>query len=199
MNPKIILASSSQYRQKLLKQICLDFDCISPEIDESRLTDEPITQMVERLSKEKASAVAAILKDNSQQTYNLIIGSDQAAEFEGKLIGKPRSHEAALEHLISVSGKKMTLQTGLALLNTMTDKIQSTVIPFTVHYRKFNHQEAENYLALDKPYDCAGSLKVESYGIGLIEKMEGNDPNALIGLPLIELTTMLRAEQYCIL
>jgi len=195
MTPKIILASSSKYRQTLLKQVCLEFSCISPDIDESRRHSESISEYVERLSREKAQAVAS--KENIPNS--LIIGSDQAAEFEGKLIGKPKNHVAALDHLLAVSGKEMTLQTGLALINTSTGKISSTVVPFTVKYKKFNQQTAENYLKLDQPYDCAGSLKVESYGIGLIEYMRGDDHNALIGLPLISLTTMLQSEGYSIL
>ena len=186
----IILASSSKYRSMLLKRIIPDFQCISPNIDESAVINEPIESMVKRLAITKAEEIA---KTNSDA---LIIGSDQSAMFESQLIGKPKNHNDAVKHLMSVSEKSITLHTGIALINSKTNKIQSTVVPSTVTFRKLNEGLIHNYLKADQPYDCAGSVKVESLGILLIEHIRSDDPNALIGLPLIQLITMLNNENY---
>lgn len=199
MTYQIILASSSMYRRTLLERVCKDFQCVSPNIDESRLENETVETMVKRLACEKSLAVSTLVDTFADTTPKLIIGSDQAAEFENKVVGKPKSHENAVEHLLSVAGKQITLHTGIALYNTQTKQMQSSVVPFIVKYRKYNRKMVERYLSLDKPYDCAGSLKAESHGILLIEKMQGDDPNALIGLPLIELTTMFANENYSLL
>lgn len=193
MKNSLILASSSPYRRQLLNTITQNFSCISPDIDESRKAGEQIQDMVQRLAVEKAQAVA------QQSTSQLIIGSDQAAEFAGKLVGKPENHAAAKAHLLAVSGKSITLHTGLALLNSATQTLQSIVVPSTVYFRPLTEAMVEAYLQADQPYDCAGSLKVESLGIVMIERIQSNDPNALIGLPLIELTTMLNNERYPLL
>lgn len=189
----IILASSSKYRRKLLQTIIKDFTCLSPDIDESALDHETIESMVKRLAISKAKAIA---KTNANA---LIIGSDQAAIFEGKSIGKPKDHNDAVEHLLSVSGKSITLQTGIALINSQSSKIQSAVIPSTVTFRTLNEKMINDYLKADQPYDCAGSVKVESLGIVLIEHIRSDDPNALIGLPLIQLVSMLNNENYNLL
>lgn len=189
----IILASSSKYRKKLLKSIISDFQCISPNIDESVMQNESITSTVERLAVTKAKTIAK--KENNA----LIIGSDQAAIFDRKLIGKPENHAAAVEHLMSVSGKTITLQTGIALVNSKSNEVQSTVVPSTVKFRNLTETLINAYLEADKPYDCAGSVKVESLGIMLIEHIHSDDPNALIGLPLIQLVTMLNNENYNLL
>lgn len=191
----LILASSSPYRRKLLSTITKNFSCLSPNINESKKAEENIQQMVQRLAIEKAQAVV----QHSQPTSSLIIGSDQAAEFAGRLIGKPKNHAAAKEHLLAVSGKSITLHTGLALLNSATQALQSIVVPSTVYFRPLTEAMVDAYLQADKPYDCAGSLKVESLGIVMIERIQSDDPNALIGLPLIELTTMLNNEEYPLL
>lgn len=189
----LILASSSKHRRKLLKTITNNFQSFSPNIDESPMKGESVKSLVTRLSVAKAQAVAKI-KGNA-----LIIGSDQAAIFDGKIIGKPKNHAAAVEHLMIVSGKSITLQTGVALLNSQSNTVQSTVVPATVTFRTLNEKLVNAYLKTDKPYDCAGSVKVESLGIMLIESIRSDDPNALIGLPLIKLITMLNNENYPLL
>jgi len=154
---------------------------------------ESITSTVERLAVTKAKVIA------KKESNALIIGSDQAATFDGKLIGKPENHTAAVEHLMAVSGKSITLQTGIALVNSQSNIVQSTVVPSTVKFRNLTKTLINAYLEADKPYDCAGSVKAESLGIMLIEYIHSDDPNALIGLPLIQLVTMLNNENYNLL
>jgi len=188
---KLILASSSPFRQALLKQLTTDFFCISPDIDETPLDNEPASELVERLSVEKAKAVAHKHPDA------LIIGSDQVCEYinpftgQTEIAGKPGTHEKAIAHLQIVSGQTVHLRTGLALYNALDDSYQSTVETYSVTFRDLSDELIEQYLQADQPYNCAGAVKVESKGIILIEKMQGNDPNTIIGLPLIVLTSML--------
>ena len=187
---KLVLASSSPYRQKLLQQLQLQFEVISPEVDESALADETPVELVERLAIAKARAVAEICTDC------LVIGSDQVAVHDNEIVGKPESHEDAIRQLQFASGKSITLQTGLALINSNTNSVQSEVVPFTIHFRELTRNQIENYLAKDLPYNCAGSVKSESLGVALFERFDGDDPNALIGLPLIRLVRMLENEDY---
>ena len=194
----LVLASSSKYRKKILQQITSDFICQSPEIDETRLQHENASELVERLAIEKAKAIAR------HHRNAIIIGSDQVCEFTPKnnraqIIGKPKNHENAVRHLKEVSGQKVTLRTGLALYNAKTKTIQSCVDSFEIQFRELDDSLIENYLRADQPYDCAGAVKAESLGIILIEKMKGDDPNTLIGLPLIQLISMLNREQYTII
>lgn len=185
---KLILASSSPYRKQLLDQLQLDFLVAVPDIDETPKTGETPEQLVERLAIEKAKAVAG------NQPGCLVIGSDQVAVHDKEIVGKPRDHQDAVEQLRFASGKSITLYTGLALINSDSGKVQSLVEPFTIHFRQLTEEQIASYLKKDQPYNCAGSVKSESLGVALFERFEGNDPNSLIGLPLIRLVRMLENE-----
>lgn len=185
----IILASSSSYRAKLLQQILPQFECISPDIDESMQTNENAEQLALRLSIEKAQAVAA-----SVAKAAIIIASDQVASLDGIILNKPLSHHRATEQLRAQSGRTVTFHTGLCLINTSNGKIYSSVENYAVQFKTLNDKQIEHYLLRDVPYDCAGSFKAESLGIALFEKMQGDDPNSLIGLPLIRLSQWLTEE-----
>jgi len=190
---QLILGSSSPFRKQLLEQLQLDFITDSPDIDETPLVDESIEEMVLRLSIEKAAEIAK-RHDNS-----LIIGSDQSALLNGNVLHKPGNHETALKQLKEASGQQVVFQTGLCLYNTNTGQYQSKLVPFTVTFRQLTDQMIENYLQKEQPYQCAGSFKSEGLGIALFESMQGTDPSALIGLPLIELTNMLNEEGFSVL
>ena len=185
IRPPLILASTSPFRRELLQRLCIDFSTAAPDIDESAHPGETPAELVRRLSEAKARAIGA-----SRQ--GLIIGSDQVATTGDDILGKPGSHEKAVEQLQYLSGKSVCFYTGLCLLNTETDNARLEVVPYTVLFRRLDDSQIENYLRADKPYNCAGSFKSEGLGITLFERMEGDDPSALIGLPLIKLTTMLR-------
>ena len=185
---QLILASTSPFRREILQKLHIDFESCSPEVDEQRLGDEPPKALVARLAQAKAEAVA------KQYPNALIIGSDQVAVNGEEILGKPGTHERAIEQLMATSGKKVTFLTGLALHNSATGETQVKVVPFYVHFRNLSKQQIENYLNVEKPYNCAGSFKSEGFGIALFSKLEGDDPNALIGLPLIELVQMLERE-----
>ncbi|MDH5327361.1 MAG: Maf-like protein [Gammaproteobacteria bacterium] len=185
---RIVLASTSPYRQQLLQKLALAFSTDSPEVDEAPLPKEPPEQMVTRLAHAKALAVAP------RHPQALIIGSDQTATFDKQVLGKPGSHEKAVQQLSQMSGKSVVFYTGLCLLNSATGDYQLDCVPFTVHFRKLSGEQIERYLTREKPYHCAGSFKSEGLGISLFEKLEGDDPNTLIGLPLIRLVQMLDRE-----
>ncbi|WP_455198921.1 Maf family protein [Kaarinaea lacus] len=185
---QLVLASTSPYRRELLQRLGLSFETISPNIDETASPDETPEQLVKRLAESKARAVAFDYPDS------LIIGSDQVAVLNGDILGKPGNHENALEQLGNASGQEVIFLTGLCLLNTGSGNCQLAVEEFSVVFRKLSQEQIENYLQREKPYDCAGSFKSEGLGIALFEKMQGNDPNALIGLPMITLISMLFAE-----
>ncbi len=184
----IILASSSDYKRRLLKPLIPSVTCISPEINESIRAGESAKNYVTRLAKEKAKIVAKDVKNA------LIIGSDQCAVLKGNIISKPGNHESAIQQLKASSGKRVTFYTGLCLLNTKTNSQRASCETYQVTFRKLSEKQIINYLDKDQPYDCAGSFKAEGLGITLFEKMQGDDPNTLIGLPLIKLTTMLKIE-----
>jgi MAF protein len=183
--PPLILASTSPFRRELLERLGIQFTTAAPDIDESAHPDEKPSALVRRLSEAKARAIGATCK-------GLIIGSDQVATTGNDILGKPGTHEKAVEQLKHLSGKRVCFHTGLCLLNTKTDTADVAVVPFNVQFRQLEDSQIENYLQADKPYNCAGSFKSEGLGITLFERMEGDDPTALIGLPLIKLTTMLR-------
>ena len=180
----LILASTSPFRRELLERIGIQFTMAAPDIDESAQPGETPPALVRRLSEAKARAIGVSCK-------GLIIGSDQVATTGDDILGKPGTHEKAVEQLKYLSGKRVCFQTGLCLLNTETDTADVEVIPFIVHFRQLEDRQIEHYLRADRPYNCAGSFKSEGLGITLFERMEGDDPTALIGLPLIRLTTML--------
>lgn len=167
----------------------MTFDVDAPDVDESPRPGESPQAYVERLAVDKARVVAG------RQPRALVIGSDQAAVHGGEIIGKPADHGDAVDQLLHASGNSITLYTGLALLNTDTQRVQSDVIPYTVHFRDIDRATIERYLEREKPYNCAGSLRAEGLGIALLSGFEGNDPNALIGLPLIRLIDMLGNEE----
>jgi len=182
---KLVLASSSPFRKSLLEKLQIDFTSDSPDIDESPVAGEPIKAMVTRLCEAKARALAEKYPDA------LIIGSDQSASLKGNILGKPGNFEVALKQLQAASGQTITFHTGLCLLNTRTQQAETICEPYTVKFRKLTQHEIEQYLTREQPYNCAGSFKSEALGISLFENMQGNDPNALIGLPLIQLCRML--------
>ena len=185
---RIVLASSSPFRRAILEKLGLPFDTLSPETDETRLDGESPEQLVQRLAAAKAKAAAERCDDA------LIIGSDQVAVIEGEILGKPGSHEKAVSQLKKASGKTVRFFTGLCLLNAATGNCQVEVVPFDVVFRKLSDTQIENYLEKEKPYNCAGSFKSEALGICLFEKLQGDDPNTLMGLPLIRLVRMLEQE-----
>lgn len=186
--PKLLLASSSIYRRELLQKLGIDFSWDAPNIDESPRTNESPTQLALRLAEQKAKALS------SQYPNHLVIGSDQVAAIGNRTLGKPYNHDAAVLQLQGFSGREVTFITGLCLYNTATGKCQLKADHFKVKFRSLNTGQIENYLRREQPYDCSGSFKSEGLGICLFEKMEGKDPNSLIGLPLIELTGMLMNE-----
>lgn len=190
---KLVLGSTSPFRKALLERLHIDFECDSPDIDETALEDEAVEDMVVRLAIAKAQAISARHPDS------LIIGSDQSAVLNGEKLSKPGNFENAFKQLSRASGQKITFQTGLCLLNTSTGKIQSSCVPYTVVFKELTPMMIENYLHKEEPYNCAGSFKSEALGIALFERFEGNDPNALIGLPLIELVNFLANEGFSIL
>jgi septum formation protein len=188
-HPKIVLASSSPYRKKLLERLRLAFEVVTPDVDESPTSDEDPEALVKRLAVAKARAAAANVGNA------LIIGADQVAvNATGDVIGKPESHEHAVEQLRQASANWTTLYTGVALLNNRSQQIQCDAVPIKVLFRQITDNEIENYLRAEQPYDCTGSVKVEGLGIALLSRLEGDDPSAIIGLPLICLTRMLANE-----
>ena len=185
---QLILASTSPFRRSILEKLGLPFDCHAPEVDETPHPGETPSQLVERLSIAKAQAVAAHLKEG------LVIGSDQVAVIDNDILGKPGNHENAVAQLQRASSKTVTFLTGLALVNVKTGSIQAEVVPFKVVFRELSREQIDNYLKAEQPYNCAGSFKSEGLGIALFERLEGDDPNTLIGLPLIRLIRMLEKE-----
>ncbi len=185
---KLVLASSSPYRRELLARLKIPFEVVLPEIDETPRAGESPQALVERLAIEKARAVAASVTDS------LVIGSDQVAVYNGAIVGKPHGHERAVEQLRMASGRTVTLYTGLALVNSTSGRTQCEVIPYRVTFREIDDGVIESYLRKEKPYSCAGSVKSEGLGIALLERFDGEDPNTLIGLPLIRLIRMLENE-----
>jgi MAF protein len=188
MNAEIVLASSSPYRKQILESAGFTFTCCSPKIDESALPGETAPELVTRLATGKAQALSA------QYPHSLIIGSDQVLACKQEILGKPRNHEDAVRQLTLVSGSSAVLYTGLALVNAETGSLQCIVDTYEVKYRDLNVAVIEQYLETEKPYDCCGSLKVEGPGIRMIKRLSGNDPNTLMGLPLLQLIDMLENE-----
>jgi septum formation protein len=186
--PRIILASSSPYRRLLLERLGMPFTVVTPDIDERPQAHETPPATVERLAVSKARTVCRDCRNA------LIIGADQIAVHDGNIVGKPRDHAQAVQQLRAASGSAVTLYTGVALINSETTHVQSAVVPFRVVFRQLTDRQIEDYLRREQPYDCTGAVKVEGLGIALLERMEGDDPSALIGLPLIRLVQMLEKE-----
>lgn len=181
----LVLASTSVFRSQLLERLGLPFVTAAPDIDEARLVDEPAEALVQRLALEKAQAVATRYPDA------LIIGSDQVATLDEQILGKPGNHARAVEQLTDSSGRVVQFFTGLCLLDAATGQHQLCCEPFSVHFRSLSQDQIEAYLQREQPYKCAGSFKSEGLGIALFSRLEGDDPNSLIGLPLIRLIAML--------
>ncbi len=181
----LILASSSPYRRELLARLQIPFVWKAPDVDETPIGGESPQQTCLRLSLEKARAISLF------HDQGLIIGSDQVAEREGIAISKPADHEAAVEQLTWASGRALQFHTGLCVLDAATGHHESLRVTVTVHYRVLTPAQIERYLRKDQPYDCAGSGRIETLGITLVEKVISDDPTALIGLPLIALTSLL--------
>ncbi len=182
--PPVILGSSSPFRRELLDRLGLDYSVVSPEIDESSRPGESPAELVARLAEAKARAVGA-------RHAGLVIGSDQVATIDGDILGKPGTHDNAITQLTRLSGQQVEFLTGLCLLDMRQHELQVDVVPFQVTFRPLSASRIERYLQAEQPYNCAGSFKSEGLGITLFEEMSGTDPTALIGLPLIRLTTML--------
>jgi septum formation protein len=188
MNSKpLILASTSLYRRQLLERLKLPFTAESPQIDEAPLPGETPHQLVLRLSERKARAVAG------RHVDALIIGSDQTAVLSNEMLGKSGNRANAIAQLKKCSGNSVIFHTGLCLLDASSGRLQLDDIVYTVKFRALTLPQIERYIDSEKPFDCAGSFKAESLGISLFEHMQGDDPTALIGLPLIRLTQMLNA------
>ncbi len=184
----LVLGSSSPFRKELLQRLQLPFESHSPDIDETALVEESPQQLVERLAIGKAQEVA------KSYPAHLVIGSDQVAVNEGEILGKPGSFDKAVEQLSKASGKVVQFYTGLTLLNSQSGVVQSEVVPFAVHFRSLSEERIERYLKAEEPYNCAGSFKSEGLGITLFERLSGDDPSALMGLPLIRLVRMLEQQ-----
>lgn len=192
MSKTLVLASTSSYRRELLERLQLPFVTAAPDIDETRLPTESAYAMVARLAQQKAAAIA------THYTDALIIGSDQCAVLGEQILGKPHTHEKAIAQLEASSGRTVEFLTGLCLYDSQTQAYQLDVIAFQVEFRALAASEIENYLRREQPYNCAGSFKSEGLGISLFKRMQGDDPTALIGLPLIRLCAMLREHGYLI-
>ena len=189
----LVLASTSTYRRELLNKLRVPFTVVAPRVDETPLSGETPDEAALRLSALKARAPAAEFPDA------LIIGSDQIASLNGNHIGKPGNHHSAVAQLRRMSGKELVFHTALSLYNSRTGNLQSCIVPTTVKIRHLTDAQIEHYLLKDQPYDCAGSARSEGLGIALMSSMSGEDPNALVGLPLIALTAMLFDEGWDVL
>ncbi len=182
---KLILASSSPYRQALLQRLQLPFESHAADVDETPLPDESPMDLAMRLATAKARAVA------EGHPGEIVIGSDQVASREGTPIGKPGNFDTALQQLLGSSGRRVSFYTALSVVDVSGTE-QCHLDPFHVHFRELTEPEIRRYLELEQPFDCAGSFKVEGLGISLFERLEGNDPTSLEGLPLIALCKILR-------
>lgn len=182
----LVLGSTSPFRKNILEKLNLPFECAKPDIDETAFSNETPQALVERLAIEKAKAVT------NEFPNALIIGSDQVALCDGEILGKPHNFDNGVKQLTKFSNKSVVFYTGLCVYDSENNTAKSIVEPFTVHFKELTHQEIENYLKAEQPYNCAGSFKSEGLGICLFKKLEGDDPNTLIGLPLIRLVALLK-------
>ena len=183
--PPIVLASTSRYRRELLERLRLPFQVHAPQVDETALPDESPRETALRLAHRKAADVAARVPGT------IVIGSDQTLDLEGIALSKPLLHQAALAQLQSLQGRTAVFYTALAMIGPSPKSLQIDCVPTTVTFRDLPSAQLDAYLRADRPYDCAGAAKIESLGIALIQRAESDDPTALIGLPLILLTSML--------
>ena len=186
--PSIVLASTSPYRRDLLARLRLPFEVRAPAVNEAALPGEAARETALRLAQAKARAVAP------DCPAALIIGCDQVAVLDGVSLGKPGSHANAVVQLKAMRGRSVLFHTALTLFNAKTGALQTAEVPTTVHFRQYGDAEIERYLVVERPYDCAGSARIEGLGIALVESVHSTDPTALIGLPLMQLAAMLRNE-----
>lgn len=184
----LVLASTSPFRRELLQRLGVTFETLAPDVDETRRQGETPEALVLRLSEAKARAGA------SQYPDALIIGSDQVAVCGDEVLGKPGNHAAACVQLRRLAGQRVSFLTGLCLYDAASDTVLVDLIPYQVVFRRLTDQQIDRYLKIEQPYNCAGSFKSEGLGISLFESMHGEDPNALIGLPLIRLTSWLNTS-----
>ncbi|MFT6689933.1 MAG: MAF protein [Colwellia sp.] len=190
---KLVLGSTSPFRKEILAKLNIPFVCAKPNIDESAFDNESPVELVERLAIEKAKAVAGEFPDA------LIIGSDQVAICDGEILGKPHNFENAVKQLEKFSNKTVVFYTGLCVYDSGLDYTTAVIEPFLVHFNPLSLSDIENYLHAEQPYNCAGSFKSEGLGICLFKKLEGDDPNTLIGLPLIKLVELLKQHDVNVL
>lgn len=194
MQTKLILGSSSPYRKALLERLHLTFECHSPNIDESPLEQESASNLVKRLTTTKAFTVHNERMQNHKAPNAIIITSDQVAMLDKYILGKPITEEKAILQLTSFSGRKVTFLTGLCVFNQAERSYKYTLNEYHVHFRELSIDDIKSYVSIEQPLDCAGSFKCEGLGVCLFEKMEGDDPNSLIGLPLISLCNLLKEQ-----
>jgi septum formation protein len=188
IDQRLILGSSSVYRQELLGRLRIPFDVCSPQIDETPLPQEKADMTAVRLAEAKSRAAAAGFSNA------VVIGADQVAVLEGIQLGKPLNHSNAVKQLQAARGKEVMFHTALCLFNSRSGNIQTRLVPSRVRFRNLSDRQIENYLDKEQPYHCAGSAKAEGLGIALLESIQSDDPTALIGLPLIALVDMLSKE-----
>lgn len=187
-SPQIVLASTSPFRREILGKLGITFDTAAPDIDETALVNESPASLVARLAEQKARAVATDFPNA------LIIGSDQVACLDDEIMGKPGDRENAISQLRKASGQTVTFYTGLCLLNSRSGESQVSCELFRVHFRDLSDLQITRYIDREQPFNCAGSFKSENLGITLFSRLEGDDPNTLIGLPLIRLVDMLEQQ-----
>ena len=190
---RLILGSSSIYRKELLERFGVPFQCLSPDIDETPHTGEAPDALVRRLSESKAQAVAA------QVVKAIVIGSDEVAILDGRILGKPGTHEGAVQQLRASSGKSVTFITVLCVLDTESGERQIDCVSVEVGFKHLDDPTIEAYLQRDKPYACAGSIRAEGAGSAILRYIKTDDPSALIGLPLIRLSDMLHTLGFDVL
>ena len=186
VEPRLILASTSRYRRELLSRLYLPFDVVSPEVDETPWAREAPEALARRLALAKARAVSEL------HPAAVVIGSDQVADLDGLAIGKPGTHERATAQLRSMSGNAVVFHTAVSVVCAASAFEDTAWVPVTVRFRRLSDAEIERYLRTEQPYDCAGSAKIETLGIALVEAVLADDPTALIGLPLIKTCALLR-------
>ena len=184
--PALILASTSRYRRELLERLRVPFEVRASDVDETPLAGEAPAALAQRLALAKAAAVAALAPKA------VVIGSDQVADLAGTPIGKPITHERAVAQLRLMRGRSVVFHTAVAVLCAAKKYSGAALVPVTVRFRDLSDAEIEHYLRTEQPYDCAGSAKCETLGIALLEAIESDDPTALVGLPLIRTSALLR-------
>ena len=184
--PTLILGSTSRYRRELLERLRLPFEVHAPDVDETPLAGETPAALAQRLALAKARAVSAAHPDA------IVIGSDQVADLDGTPVGKPGTHERAVEQLRAMRGRSIVFQTAVAVVRASTGYAGTALAPVAVRFRNLSDAEIEHYLRTEQPYDCAGSAKCETLGIALLDAIDSDDPTALVGLPLIRTCALLR-------